>query len=691
MIPEGRSRADKPVSRAVADEALWPVIEAIGLGFAACTIVVDDDDDAQAVDYRFDAVNTHFTAMTGLVDPVGRTALELVPGLERVWVETYARVGLGRETLQFEQGSEVMGRWFDVSATPLPEYGRFAIVFTDQTARRRAQEAVRRRDDDIRQIADELPVMVWLTDAKGVFAFVNQTFSEYFGATRTTVTHPDWRLPTHPDDGDAHLADFFRAVEAGDDFATCVRVRRADGEWRSVETWGRPRFDAAGDYLGHVGGAVDVTERVEAEGQREALLQRERDARLKAEILERHAVALAVCSTREEIAHAVLDRIEEAFELTVTAVNLVEGGHIAVFAGRDANQEQVAAHQGVAVSADLPGPFAIATNEPLLLNSSTDIEQRFPHLADVAAGYGIDTLLALPIRGLRRNALGALVVGRGGEHAFTLSDLALLHDLAEKTGVSLDRAELFDSLVTAHEQQRTVAIRLQESLLPDAVVAHPAIELEARYRAADDAMQVGGDWYDTAAWDSGHVAVMVGDVVGHDLEAAARMGRLRAAVAAVIPSGPPDPVAILQALDRCACGPDGVEFVTAAAAVLDMATGELAYCTAGHPPPLVVRQGGTVEVLGDGGVPPLGCALTITWPTAATTTQLGAHDTVVVYSDGLVERRDHAITDGIDELRRRCGAWRPNGSVELVDELIRDADAGDDDVVVVTLRWLGSR
>ena len=146
VIPEGRSRADKPVSWAVADEALWPVIEAIGLGFAACTIVVDDDDDAQAVDYRFDAVNTHFTVMTGLVDPVGRTALELVPGLERVWVETYARVGLGRDTLQFEQGSEVMGRWFDVSATPLPEYGRFAIVFTDQTARRRAQEAVRRRE-----------------------------------------------------------------------------------------------------------------------------------------------------------------------------------------------------------------------------------------------------------------------------------------------------------------------------------------------------------------------------------------------------------------------------------------------------------------------------------------------------------------------------------------------------------------
>ena len=228
--------------------------------------------------------------------------------------------------------------------------------------------------------------------------FVNQTFSEYFGATRTTVTHPDWRLPTHPDDGDAHLADFFRAVRRAMIRHLCSGQT---SRWRVAVRGdlGRPRFDAAGDYLGHVGGAVDVTERVEAEGQREALLQRERDARLKAEILERHAVALAVCSTREEIAHAVLDRIEEAFELTVTAVNLVEGGHIVVFAGRDANQEQVAAHQGVAVSADLPGPFVIRDERNPCSSIRRPTSSNDSHISQtLLPATGSTPCSALPIR-----------------------------------------------------------------------------------------------------------------------------------------------------------------------------------------------------------------------------------------------------------------------------------------------------
>jgi GAF domain len=88
------------------------------------------------VDYRFDAVNALFEQMTGLVDPVGRTARELVPELETHWIDAYARVALLGETLRFEQGSDVMGRWFDVFATPVGTAGRFAIVFKDQTARR---------------------------------------------------------------------------------------------------------------------------------------------------------------------------------------------------------------------------------------------------------------------------------------------------------------------------------------------------------------------------------------------------------------------------------------------------------------------------------------------------------------------------------------------------------------------------
>ena len=289
MTNGDRAGADAVAPAALSDESLWPVLGAIGLGVAVCTMIVDDA--GTAVDYRFDEVNEHFAEMTGLADPVGRTALELVPGLEQVWVDTYARVGLGGETLQFEQESAVMRRWFEVSATPLPRPGRLMIVFTDQTERRRAQEAVRRQDDVLRQIADDLPVMLWATNINGQFAFVNQTFRDYFGVPRSQGGLTHWRLPTHPDDGDRHLGEFSAAVDARRDYFACVRVRRSDGEWRSVESWGRPRFDDVGDYVGHLGGAIDVTERIDAEQQRELLLERERQGRARAEILERYAVA----------------------------------------------------------------------------------------------------------------------------------------------------------------------------------------------------------------------------------------------------------------------------------------------------------------------------------------------------------------------------------------------------------------
>lgn len=106
-------------------------------GFCLCEMIVDDE--GVPVDYRFLEINHRFEEMTGLRDPVGRTALDLVPNLERHWVDYYARVGLGGERLQFEEGSEAMGRWFEVFATPVRPTGRFIIVFRDISERRKAE------------------------------------------------------------------------------------------------------------------------------------------------------------------------------------------------------------------------------------------------------------------------------------------------------------------------------------------------------------------------------------------------------------------------------------------------------------------------------------------------------------------------------------------------------------------------
>lgn len=138
------AQREAEAAHAASEERYRTLFTSIDEGFALCEVVVGDD--GRPTDYRFLDVNPAFGEMTGLPpDAAGRTARELVPDLEDRWVETYARVGIGREAVRFENGSEAMGRWFDVYAAPVeaPEKRRFALVFTDVTERKRAEREVR--------------------------------------------------------------------------------------------------------------------------------------------------------------------------------------------------------------------------------------------------------------------------------------------------------------------------------------------------------------------------------------------------------------------------------------------------------------------------------------------------------------------------------------------------------------------
>ena len=109
-------------------------------------------------------------------------------------------------------------------------------------------------------MVDNLPLMVWLHDATGQQEFVNQTYCEYFGVTREKMRDDHWRVLVHEDDPDVYGDEFAACVRERQPFHAQVRVRRTDGQWRWLESWGRPRFDASGGYLGHVGTSTDVTE-----------------------------------------------------------------------------------------------------------------------------------------------------------------------------------------------------------------------------------------------------------------------------------------------------------------------------------------------------------------------------------------------------------------------------------------------
>jgi PAS domain len=151
-MSEDRRRVDSEL-----DASFRTLFDAIDEGCALCDMLVDEQ--GVAVDYRFILVNPLFEEMTGLVDAAGKTALELLPNLERVWIDTYSRVAFGQETIRFEQGSDAMGRWFEVFAAPVPPHGRFAVVFKDQTARRRWEQSLRRSADNSAFVAELLSAL----------------------------------------------------------------------------------------------------------------------------------------------------------------------------------------------------------------------------------------------------------------------------------------------------------------------------------------------------------------------------------------------------------------------------------------------------------------------------------------------------------------------------------------------------
>lgn len=196
---------------------------------------------------------------------------------------------------------------------------------------------------------------------------------------------------------------------------------------------------------------------------------------------------------------------------------------------------------------------------------------------------------------------------------------------------------------------REIALELQQSLLPRALPHLTTVQLAARYQPATSGLAVGGDWYDAIELDGGRVLVMVGDVVGHGVRSAAAMGRLSAAAHALAPTYD-DPALLLSQLDRLARDDRAAYLTTAVAMVIDPAEELLHYSLAGHPPPLIrYRVDGTVNALDAAVGPPLG-STSAARPVAAVRTR-GAHR-LVLYTDGLVERRGVLIDDRIAALAR---------------------------------------
>jgi PAS domain S-box-containing protein len=287
---------------------------------------------------------------------------------------------------------------------------------------------------------------------------------------------------------------------------------------------------------------------------------------------------------------------------------------------------------------------------------------------------GLTCLLIAPLIA-RGTVQGVSMFGRSGARpAFTEQDLTLAGELASRAALCLDNARLYSRV-------QDIALTLQRALLPTALASSPSLRIAHRYVPGSHHTEVGGDWYDVIDLPGERVALVVGDVMGHGVPAAAAMGRLRITAKALARQNL-EPDQLLQELDACA-EEAGIAYATCLYIRYDPTTGRARIANAGHLPPLRRGRDGAVEAIDDVLGVPLGVGGV---PFRTTEIELHEGDTLVLYTDGLVEARGQDISRGIEALRAQLER-RPPGTLE--DEAdgilaqLRPAATTDDTVIVL--------
>lgn len=329
-----------------------------------------------------------------------------------------------------------------------------------------------------------------------------------------------------------------------------------------------------------------------------------------------------------------------------------------------------------------------AVLEPRLDEAPGWQAQDFERSAQVVE-YGVHSLITVPLRA------GTLVLGVVSfwrsvkPEPFDEDELALGEELVARAAVSIDNARRYT-------REHSMAVTLQRSLLPRRLPEQNALDVAYRYLPAQAG--VGGDWFDVLPLPGARVALVVGDVVGHGLHAAATMGRLRTAVHNFTALDlPPDELLglldeLVGRIDQDEAADDSSAPVTGATclyAIYDPVAGSCVIARAGHPPPALIRPDGTVEFPEVPAGPPLGLG---GLPFATTELRLAEGSRLVLYTDGLVEDRVHDIDVGLEELRRAleaAGETPEETCRTVLDARLPDRPGDDIALLVARTRVLG--
>jgi PAS domain S-box-containing protein len=433
---------------------------------------------------------------------------------------------------------------------------------------------------------------------------------------------------------------------------------------------------------------IDLTDRRTAERERERLLAREREARREAELaadrtarLQRATAALSAASSAAEVGDVVVSRAIEAFGADAGALAFREGHEVVMRSDWGYGEAEMAPWRRFPLSFDTPVCDALLTGEPVFLGTLDEWEQYFELRSRIEGVFA--TLAAVPLT-FGGVVQAALVLTMREEHRFMAADRAFLAALADQAAHALERARLF-------EERAYVARMLQAGLLPERLDEIPGLEVAVRYHSIADGGAVGGDFYDCFSISPERWLVVVGDVAGKGTAAAVLTGLARHTLRAIA-LREEKPEAMLRFLNEALLRQSGDNaFCTVGLATLERSGDGFDACLAagGHPFPLLVRAGGGVEEVVVRGTL-LGVeAEPLLEPVALT---LGAGDTLVLFTDGVVDARDETGERFGEERLRAAVDTAAGGTAEAVasalDETVAtfEPDVQRDDRAIVVLR-----
>jgi len=373
----------------------------------------------------------------------------------------------------------------------------------------------------------------------------------------------------------------------------------------------------------------------------------------------------------DELLAELLSRVRQILDADTAAVLLLDSsGRQLIAAAASGLEEEVSQGVRVPVGRGFAGRIA-AERRPVILDHVDHHNVVNPILLD----KGIRSLAGVPLL-VHGTVLGVLHVGTVHNRVFTADDAALLQ-------LAADRAALAVQSLQSREDQ-AAAVALQRSLVPSAPPAVRGAEIAARYVPGSG--RVGGDWYDTFVLPSGELGLVVGDVAGSGLSAAVIMGRMRSCLRGYALEFP-GPADVLRKLDRkMQYFEEGEVMATVSYAVLDPDSGQLRVSAAGHLPPVLAgpgQRGAMAQIAVD---PPIGVADV---PRRQVTTLAHVPGAVLcLFTDGLVERRDEPIDDGIARLCQAVTPGPPEGVCVSVMQALVGSQYPGDDIALLALRWL---